>query len=650
MTSSSQFSGRKRVAALAAATTGLVATTGMLASPAQSAPTSQCPSSYAVADLTKGDPVTGLTVTSGTDPDSFGGTVVGVLENGIGPGVDMILVDLTSDTIDRVGIWSGMSGSPVYADDGELIGAVSYSLGLGPSTIAGVTPAAEMQKLLRDGGQASPVLQRTVTLPQSLRRTLATTGAVASATAPASMTQMQVPVTVSGLSGQRRASAAKVLRFGGAKMADAAGGPTSSESIGIAAGGNLAASMSYGTVTAAGVGTATAVCGDEILAFGHPMNYSGPSSMALHGARATHIQDDQTLSGFKSANIGAPIGTVDADRLAGLHALTGALPAGIPFTAVASDNGGPAYTASSQVVTPEVLADIGFANTLAAQDKVMDRIGKGSSATTWTIKGLRKDGTPFTFARHDMYSDPSDISGATAFALVGDLQAIVENPGEAVTITSVDSSTRIIDDATTYVVQKVQVLREGTCAARRPAQPPASGSRQPAPDLPHLAHRCAAHVDDQGLRARAFGQPDGRARRAGRPGGQQLRRRVLRLRGRGVRRSHPGPDVGHVPGDAQSPRCRPPAQPGPRHAAVPPSRGTGQQGAVRHRDDHPRRPRTPAAAGRRSAVATAAVSAWCRSAPGSRRPGRSSSPRGAGPPSCPPRRRTAYRRRPAPGG
>ena len=473
MTSSRQFSGRKRVAALAAATTGLVATTGMLASPAQSAPTSQCPSSYAVADLTKGDPVSGLTVTSGTDPDSFGGTVVGVLENGIGPGVDMILVDLTSDTIDRVGIWSGMSGSPVYAANGELIGAVSYSLGLGPSTIAGVTPAAEMQKLLRAGGQASPTLRRTVTLPQSLRRTLASTGAVASATAPASMTQMRVPVTVSGLSGQRRTSAAKVLRFGGAKMADAPGGPTSSESIGIAAGGNLAASMSYGTVTAAGVGTATAVCGDEILAFGHPMNYSGPSSMALHGARATHIQDDQTLSGFKSANIGAPIGTVDADRLAGLHALTGALPAGIPFTAVASDSGGPSYTASSQVVTPEVIADIGFANTLAAQDKVMDRVGKGTASTTWTIKGLRKDGTPFTFSRHDMYSDPSDISGATAFALVGDLQAIVENPGEAVTITSVDSSTRIIDDATTYVVQKVQVLRSGTWVALRTDRPSA---------------------------------------------------------------------------------------------------------------------------------------------------------------------------------
>ena len=460
MKSVRQLSGRTRVTALTVATSALVATTGLLAGPAQSAPTSQCPPSYAVADLVKNAPVTGLTVTSGTDPDTFGGSVVGVLENGIGPGVDMILVDLTSPTIDKVGIWSGMSGSPVYAADNTLIGAVSYSLGVGPSTIAGVTPAAEMRKLLSSGATTSPTLRSKVALPQSLRTSLARSGELASATAPASMSQLQVPVALSGLSAQRRTSAAKVLRLGGSKMAATAGGPTSSEAIGIAAGGNLAAAMSYGTVTAAGVGTATAVCGNEILAFGHPMNYSGPSSMTLHGARATHIQDDPTLSGFKSANIGAPIGTVDKDRLVGLHAVTGPLPTRVPFTAAATSDG-TSYTASSLGTVPDVTPDIAFANTLAAQDKVMDRIGKGTATATWTITGTRKNGAPFSFTRRDMYNDSSDISAATAFSLVGDLQAIQENPGEQVRITSVKSSSAITADAATYVVQKVQVLRSG---------------------------------------------------------------------------------------------------------------------------------------------------------------------------------------------
>ena len=38
------------------------------------------------------------------------------------------------------------------------------------------------------------------------------------------MTQLQVPVSLSGLSSQRRTSVAKVLRLGGAKVVDVAGG------------------------------------------------------------------------------------------------------------------------------------------------------------------------------------------------------------------------------------------------------------------------------------------------------------------------------------------------------------------------------------------------------------------------------------------
>jgi len=473
VTARSTFSGRRRAAALAVATSALVATSGLSAGTAQSVPSSACPPSYPATDLVAGAPVTGLTVTSGTTPDEFGGTVVGVLDNGIGPGIGMVLVDLTSATIDRVGIWSGMSGSPVYAANGDLIGAVSYSLGFGPSTIAGVTPAADMQKLLSGGGPpltAPPALRRTVGLSPSLRTSLVRAGAVSATAASQNMNRLQVPVTVSGLSSQRRASAAKVMHFGGSKMADAPAGPTSSEPIDIVAGGNLAAAMSFGAVTIAGVGTATAVCGNEVLGFGHPMNYTGPSTMTLHGARATHIQDDPTVSGFKSANIGAPIGTVDEDRLAGLHAVKGALPPGTPFTSVANAGAGD-YTATSSGSVAGLTPDLGFANVVAAQDKVLDRVGKGSASATWTIQGTRKNGDPFTFTRKDVYADNQDISAATAFALAGDLQAIQDNPGETVKITSVRSSSRLYASDTSYVVQKVQARMRGAWVPLRANQP-----------------------------------------------------------------------------------------------------------------------------------------------------------------------------------
>ena len=132
------FRPTSRWTAAAVATAATMTLAGLSASPAQSAPGSACPAPYPVQSLTKGAPVTGLTVGEGTQPDGFTGEVIGVLDNGIMPGLDMILVRLTSTEINRVGgIWSGMSGSPVYAADGRLIGAVSYGLAAGPSKVAG---------------------------------------------------------------------------------------------------------------------------------------------------------------------------------------------------------------------------------------------------------------------------------------------------------------------------------------------------------------------------------------------------------------------------------------------------------------------------------------------------------------------------------
>src|SRR4051794_33649082 len=123
--------------------------------PAQSAASSECPEAYPLDSLTRGQAVTGLTVSQGTEPDGFTGQVIGVLKDGIMPGLDMIMVRLSSSEIDRVGIWAGMSGSPVYAEDGRLIGAVSYGLAFGPSPVAGVTPAADMRQLLDDTSESA---------------------------------------------------------------------------------------------------------------------------------------------------------------------------------------------------------------------------------------------------------------------------------------------------------------------------------------------------------------------------------------------------------------------------------------------------------------------------------------------------------------
>src|SRR3954452_315802 len=160
---------------------------GLAPAPAQSAASSECPAAYPVDALTRGQAVTGLTVSQGTEPDGFTGQVIGVLKDGIMPGLDMIMMRLSSPEIDRVGVWAGMSGSPVYAQDGRLIGAVSYGLAFGPSPVAGVTPAADMKALLDGSAAMQParVLSSTrqVALSQPVQRRLVSAGLVSNAQA-----------------------------------------------------------------------------------------------------------------------------------------------------------------------------------------------------------------------------------------------------------------------------------------------------------------------------------------------------------------------------------------------------------------------------------------------------------------------------------
>src|SRR5919109_537522 len=95
---------------------------GAFAPAAQAAPPAVCPTVEPADELAVDSHATGWTVERGNTIDSFEVTVLGVLEDGIAPGVDMIIADTSSPAIDKAkGIWAGMSGSPVYTADGRLL-------------------------------------------------------------------------------------------------------------------------------------------------------------------------------------------------------------------------------------------------------------------------------------------------------------------------------------------------------------------------------------------------------------------------------------------------------------------------------------------------------------------------------------------------
>lgn len=178
--------------------------------------------------------------------------------------------------------------------------------------------------------------------------------------------------------------------------------------------------------------------------------------MSLHGARTVLIQDDPTVAGFKVANIGAPIGTVDQDRQSGIHGVTGPQPVSSDITSQADDAAGH-FTGTTHVTVPDLVTDLDFTHLLAVQDRALDRIRKGTAEGRWTIVGKRADGTPFRLSRSNTYADPYDLSSATAFALADDMSRLIDNGGEKITITSVDTQSTMHEDYAPYTIAKVQV-------------------------------------------------------------------------------------------------------------------------------------------------------------------------------------------------
>ncbi len=442
------------------ATTVLTATGAALTSPsASAAPAEDCIEPYPQDQLAADDAVTGLTVTRGTTPTGFDGEILGILDDGIAPGVDMILARLTSPEIDRVGIWQGMSGSPVYATDGRLIGAVAYGLTWGSSPVAGITPYAQMDDYL---GDAAP--RTTVKVgPRTAKAIAASTDDVSVRQAAQGLTQLPMPAGVSGISASRLAKAERKAGRrdylkGGLVAAGAGGSASRATEDDIVAGGNLGAAITYGDINIAGVGTATSVCNGRVVGLGHPFSFAGDTSLSLHPADAIYIQEDTLGPGFKVANLSGPVGTITDDRLTGISGGFGEVPRSTSVTSSVSyrDRSREGTTQSNLA---QYNADATFLQLLTNHDRVIDGVTGGTERQTWTITGSDADDAPFALTYVDRYTTPFDIAFQSVFDVADVVYGISRQPG--VTIDDITIGSEVTDNQDVLTVTEVEQLRRG---------------------------------------------------------------------------------------------------------------------------------------------------------------------------------------------
>ncbi|MFC6285300.1 SpoIVB peptidase S55 domain-containing protein [Nocardioides sp. GCM10027113] len=429
--------------------------------PASSAdPVGDCAVPFPVAEVTKNQTVTGSTVERGTTPEPFNGTVLGVLEDGIAPDIDMIMAELDSPAIQKAGgIWQGMSGSPVYAEDGRLIGAVAYGLSWGPSPIAGITPFEHMDDYLTAPApgriKVDPGTARSISRQSDVSREQA-----------GEFRQLRLPFGVSGIHASRLQKAREMRKehryiprqtasMGAAKAAGEGPGPET-----VVAGGNLAVAHSHGDITMGGVGTATSVCQGEVVGFGHPAAFLGDASMTLHPADALFVQPESLGAPFKVANLGAPVGTITDDRLTGVTGAFGALPASATITHdLTFLVNGRQRTGTTEVSTPEASAAATFYQQLANHDRVLDGSVQGTELLAWQISGT-DNGTPFTVGMTDRYASRWDIAFEAPWDVADAAWVLSRVPG--VTLDDISMEASVTDDPSTFKVVRVEQKQRGT--------------------------------------------------------------------------------------------------------------------------------------------------------------------------------------------
>lgn len=441
---------------------------GALATGAAKAALAECPEVMPVAEVTEGMMGTGYTVSEGTQPEPFSAEVLGVLENGIGPGRDMIIVDTSSAAIDEAGgIWYGMSGSPVYID-GKFVGALAYGLTWGPSTTAGLTPAEDMMKIAdRPAAMGAAAGPEKVKLTRTMKASIARATGTSQSSVGSSMKRLLTPLSISGVGDRVMDELSKtidreqlpLIPYRGSS-ASAAPAPSDTPPE---AGGNFAAVLSYGDVTLAGVGTTSYVCEGKVLAFGHPFNYvpEGNTTAGANHADAITIVGDTMGGSFKLANITGGIGTVDQDRFAGIRAIVGDFQTTIPVTShIEADGGLSQRDGASDIVTSEYVPYIAWLHALSNIDFTRDEIDGGSSTATWTITGTSASG-PWELTRSNIFTSQYDVNYETLFEMQTHLYSLLNQQFEDIEFTGVDFNASLEDEVKQYSISHVGVSTDG---------------------------------------------------------------------------------------------------------------------------------------------------------------------------------------------
>jgi hypothetical protein len=276
---------------------------------------------------------TGLSVVRGTEISSFEVEIVDVIAAETGLSGPRILVSVSGPAIETTGLGPGFSGSPVICD-GRNAGAISEGLGDYGNDVALATPIEEM---IRDRPPAPPAAARRDPALLRAARPLA------------------IPLTVTGLSGRAATLMRQAALRARRPLIIAPAGPVAGyQPVDLRPGAAVAASISTGDLALGAVGTVTYRDGEDLWAFGHPLEGLGRRALFLQDAYVyTVIENPLGIMDFGAITYklasadGYVQGAVTRDQADTISGKVGAPPRSIPLRIEARNSAGQRVTLGS---------------------------------------------------------------------------------------------------------------------------------------------------------------------------------------------------------------------------------------------------------------------------------------------------------------
>lgn len=293
---------------------------------------------FPVEEVRAGMQGTGKTVFQGTQAESFDVEILGVLEN-VTPKGDLILARLSGANLEHLGVFSGMSGSPVYID-GKLVGAIAYAFNFAKEPIAGITPIHQMVRIFQEQAPTSIRLSPRMN-PSELYEMRSLEDLVGKPAerfpllgALQTMGALRPIATPLNLPGFHQATVHAYSSFldslGFVPMAGSANARID-EAIDatLEPGSTVTVGIVRGDMNASASGTVTHVDGNRIYAFGHPFLSIGYTDMPMHKGSVLGVVPSLSSS-QKLSGSGPFIGSIRQDRATGIMGIRDEKPKMIP--------------------------------------------------------------------------------------------------------------------------------------------------------------------------------------------------------------------------------------------------------------------------------------------------------------------------------